>query len=639
MKRKFIIIIILVLSLFGCKESESIEEKIDPTLSLISSSFIIYVDETAIIVPVIDGTDEELEIIYQPKDENIVEVVDGVITGISAGETTIVVSLKDYPEILCEAKVIVNMTDQQIANSILNWVKKDIGSVMLKARFFPTTHPDYDCTITYESSNKKVLTNEGLTFAKDDDQEAILTITVNYKDKIAQEDYKVIIGGNIAQEIANQVLDQFSVMIIRDCEIDTPTFDDPNIKVSWRSSNPEIFSNEGKYGAPFSDTVITIYALVIIANKGVVREYPKDITIRGKSGLEKIDKVRSWVLKQLNIEYLVKDNLELPVRYDDYNAELIWTTNNPNVITSTGVITIYETSQIASLTCLVKLSDESFKFTLEIEVVGKEYNDKWEAVDVLLDMIFKDEIKTQEIRFTGVGPTYVGYNNGYLPFYVNAQSVIIEDFFEGDNRPGTSYNKKWIVIHDTANNKEGANAEMHSRFIKTTDKASWHYTIDDQDIYYHIPNNEIAWHAATAEGNRYGIGIETCIHPGVDYNTVMRKTAKLASELMMKYDLTMYSIRQHNYFSGKDCPQVIRGAGRWDEMLELIQIEYFAKKYLQGVDFVWESLSPDILDNQGIIYNHLGEQTEVSYKVNVTYDGITKEFTHTSNLMPANWIN
>ena len=51
----------------------------------------------------------------------------------------------------------------------------------------------------------------------------------------------------------------------------------------------------------------------------------------------------------------------------------------------------------------------------------------------------------------------------------------------------------------------------------------------------------------------------------------------------------------------ENCPQVIREAGRWTEMIELISLEYFARTQLQGVKFEFISLTPEYLDNTGKI--------------------------------------
>ncbi|HBP26183.1 MAG TPA: hypothetical protein DD618_04455 [Acholeplasmatales bacterium] len=103
-----------------------------------------------------------------------------------------------------------------------------------------------------------------------------------------------------------------------------------------------------------------------------------------------------------------------------------------------------------------------------------------------------------------------------------------------EDRPGiVKTETRWIVIHDTANTNSGATAEMHNRYIHTNPGVSWHYSVDNTEIYQHIPLNEVAWHAGEHDGNYYGIGIETCLQPGTDYNVVMRKTAKLSASTII----------------------------------------------------------------------------------------------------------
>ena len=113
----------------------------------------------------------------------------------------------------------------------------------------------------------------------------------------------------------------------------------------------------------------------------------------------------------------------------------------------------------------------------------------------------------------------------------------------------------------------------------------------------------------------------------------MRRLAKLAAMLLIEYDLGINDVKQHYDFSGKDCPQVIRQSQRWNELLELIRLEYFAQTELKDVSFEWISLNPEIMDNEGTVINHPGEETEISYKVKVTYNGETKEYTFNSKLL------
>lgn len=54
---------------------------------------------------------------------------------------------------------------------------------------------------------------------------------------------------------------------------------------------------------------------------------------------------------------------------------------------------------------------------------------------------------------------------------------------------------EFIVVHDTGNNNLGANGEMHTKYLHSGPKTSWHYTVDEKGAFRHLPNNEVGFHA------------------------------------------------------------------------------------------------------------------------------------------------
>ena len=83
----------------------------------------------------------------------------------------------------------------------------------------------------------------------------------------------------------------------------------------------------------------------------------------------------------------------------------------------------------------------------------------------------------------------------------------------------------------------------------------------------------------------------------------------------------------------KDCPQVLRQSGRWAEQLELIELEYYARTELKGVQFEWKSLTPDIMDDLGRVSDDRPKSVVVvSYEVKVSYNGEEKTYTFSSSL-------
>lgn len=115
---------------------------------------------------------------------------------------------------------------------------------------------------------------------------------------------------------------------------------------------------------------------------------------------------------------------------------------------------------------------------------------------------------------------------------------------DSPGRPGVLRTVESITIHETANTSEGADAEAHSDYLSTTsDEVSWHYTVDDHQIYQHLPDNEEAWHSGDREGNHSSIGIELCVNADGNFDQTMENAAKLTAFLLKEYDLTIDDVK------------------------------------------------------------------------------------------------
>ncbi len=138
---------------------------------------------------------------------------------------------------------------------------------------------------------------------------------------------------------------------------------------------------------------------------------------------------------------------------------------------------------------------------------------------------------------------------------------------EGPARPMIKRKIKYIVIHETDNFAKGVGAQNHANFLSynNTSTTSWHYTVDDHEIYHHIPDNEIAYHAGEKVGNEFGIGIELCVNDDGDFTKTFENAAKLVAYLLKEYDLDISALKTHHDFSGKDCPHKILSTNRMPE--------------------------------------------------------------------------
>lgn len=169
--------------------------------------------------------------------------------------------------------------------------------------------------------------------------------------------------------------------------------------------------------------------------------------------------------------------------------------------------------------------------------------------------------------------------NSVFPEKVYGTKVITELLKEGTNkRSGEKRKIKYLVIHETDNKEKGADAKNHSEYLLSDNgiSTSWHYTVDSTKIYHHIPDNEIANHAGTYEGNKSGVGIELCVNKDGDFEKTFDNAAKLVAYLLKEYHLELNDIKMHHDFSGKDCPNTIIRDNRMDEFKE--KVKEYSKK-------------------------------------------------------------
>ncbi|UBM16730.1 N-acetylmuramoyl-L-alanine amidase [Bacillus velezensis] len=124
----------------------------------------------------------------------------------------------------------------------------------------------------------------------------------------------------------------------------------------------------------------------------------------------------------------------------------------------------------------------------------------------------------------------------------------------------------YITVHNTANTAKGASAAMHARYEKNPETpTSWHFTVDEKEIYQHLPLNENGWHAGDGNrgtGNRKSIGIEICENSDGDFEKAVANAQWLIKKLMKEQGISLANVVPHKHWSGKQCPRKL--LDRWD---------------------------------------------------------------------------
>lgn len=147
------------------------------------------------------------------------------------------------------------------------------------------------------------------------------------------------------------------------------------------------------------------------------------------------------------------------------------------------------------------------------------------------------------------------------PEVVSNMVTIKNDYIPGSalKRPQIRQVPKYLTIHSTGNTKSTAQNE-HDWLMNPTNKrqASFHIVADAKEAIQCIPFNEVAYHAGDGQGNgnRASIGLEIC--ESGDRQKTLANAAELAAYILNEYGWRADKMVQHNHWSGKDCPRILR---------------------------------------------------------------------------------
>ena len=157
------------------------------------------------------------------------------------------------------------------------------------------------------------------------------------------------------------------------------------------------------------------------------------------------------------------------------------------------------------------------------------------------------------------------------------------------------------------------------------------------DSYYYLGKTyfiETYKTVANFGGNTKSLGIEMESQKGTYIYYNMHLTAKLVAMLMDKFNLTTNDVKMHNYFSGKNCAQLLKNNLKyefnykkdkhniedtlWDEFLDLCNVELQMIKYCKEYKFEFISGDTSMIDNSGRVINHKDSAECVPYTIKIT---------------------
>lgn len=129
------------------------------------------------------------------------------------------------------------------------------------------------------------------------------------------------------------------------------------------------------------------------------------------------------------------------------------------------------------------------------------------------------------------------------------------------NRVERTSKIKYIVIHDTANAKCGADADAHFKYFNGGNRnSSADFFVDDKKILQvNDYTKYYTWQVGDGKGkygitNQNSIGIEICVNADGDYGKAFKNAVELTKYLMRELDIPAERVVRHYDASRKNCP-------------------------------------------------------------------------------------
>jgi len=212
--------------------------------------------------------------------------------------------------------------------------------------------------------------------------------------------------------------------------------------------------------------------------------------------------------------------------------DVIWTSSDESIATidDTGRVTPLQPGEV-TMKAKVNNTEITGEITFNVEPTAMELLASFHNEDPIIKNI---QVFGWEVNGTWNYDMYSSVND-----FLNEDLEVTESLISltRDNRPGTiKESTQYITIHDTASGASGGTAAMHDAYVRTSAPSSWHYSLGNDGIFHHVPDNEVAYHAG--DGSR----TYTLTDSGVKATTNSKPTATISTDGYYELNGTKTSI-------------------------------------------------------------------------------------------------
>ncbi len=587
-------------------------------------------DEQTLTVNILPLNTTNKEVTWSSSDKTIATVENGKVFALREGVVTIKAASKDGSNKECEYVITVNKLVIEVEK-----IEISGNNEMLEGE---------EQTLTLNVFPNKA-TNKEVVWSSSD--ETIATVD-NGKVKTLK-DGKVTIKAESINKVYGEIeinIDYIPEFYVEDIEMFVGESVEPNINIVKGNASDLEIDIEGTR-VEYKDGLFTGIKYGETEVRVTIKGVTKSMFINVKSiGIK---------VKNESLDVDIFEELELDIDYPKYlGYRLMYECLNKD-IAAVKDGTVYPKATGEAKIRIYFEEDESIRRTITVKVTS-------DPIKIIESLHINEPLMKKKVTSYGntkIDQAVMGsvsrYYFGKLNLIENIVDItdnmyvgltatpeILEELDEtGKPRTGVKLEEiKYITYHDTGNNTKNANADMHARYMigdynKSARARSWHYTVDEKSVIHHVPDDEVTWQGDTYTAYSQSIGIETCVDSGSNLHLVWQRMGKLCADLIMKYDLSINSIKQHYDWNQKNCPQTLRMNNLYSYAISLVEGELLVKKALNGYTLKFESLNPEYVSDEGIIIKAPESPIQVGYKVTISNkDGYNETVTLYSNLNP-----
>lgn len=702
MKRiiSFLLVFVSLFLLIGCKEKEK-----TPSIEITNKISTLKVDEEKKLTIKVLNAKEDVE--WVSSDSTIVSVDNGTVKGVSKGEATITVTLKENKEIKDSVKITVEENGEEILEPKLTLETKELELYVNETKEIKVKVENSDKKASFASKDESIATVDASGLVKGIAAgEAIIEVTLEGTELKAE--CKVTVK-------ANEVTISGATEVVAGSQIELKaSLNGEETKAEWNSEEVKVatVNQEGVVTGVSEGSVVitakingTVAKVTIIVKSNTTK--PTSIEVTKEDGV-----IYATDTVKLNVTVLPL-GASSEVKYKISNDSIATIDNAGNVrFKKGGEVVVTVTSKLTSavktnitLTALEYIDPVKFFTESNVGTVSQQYV-----------TLYSGAFSVPKVTLL----------SGTVSYYYFEDFKVDTTYAYDDPNTKISYGKRkvtwFITVHDSAAGKDsngtGYALAVYAKQMADTgsEDKSWHYSVGSDGIFKGLNEDLGGWHAGDGKreatwtdtgipangadwaevtisddgywelngiksnllapevpiqhyaggwqttgtrrartsdlpstgiatrvgskgtflinsvwwsqsyqtlsnygGNVNSVGMETAIDEDVNLEVCWHNIAKLCADIIVRRNLALglRAICQHNTFSGKDCPQTMRTAGRWEYFMKMAEAEYKVRKYLNDfkIEFICDS---DLVNEKGQVIKFPETDTLVDYSVRIT---------------------